>query len=117
MALFNFLTGKGRVRVPLTPDEAREQGSTMVHRREWVCECGSALRIRSKDPHPDGISNFVPYPNEHKLGGHSQIPPIFLTWNGLAEERGWKTDPVQCPACQRGLSRNDYKQGRRLGHL
>lgn len=117
MAFFNFLRGQGIVRTPITPEEARERGDAMQYRREWQCACGTQLKIRAREPHFDGPSNFVPYPVGHNLAGHSQLQPRFLTWNGMAEERGWKTDPIQCPACQKGLSLKDYKEGRRKGLL
>lgn len=117
MAMFNFLRGKGRVRVPLTPDEAREQGSKMPFRREWECACGATLKIRAEEDRQEGHSNYVPFPSGHPLEGHSQIRTISLNWNGLAEERGWGTDPVKCPACRAGMSVKEYKEAKRTGNL
>lgn len=114
MAFLNFRRKKGTVRVPLTPEEARERGSRMQYRREWECGCGARLAIRAKDDRMDGASNFAPFPEGHKHEGHSQILSGQLSWNGMAEERGWQTgEVVKCPACQAGVSLSDYKATKR----
>lgn len=117
MAFWNFLSGKGTVRVPLTPEEAREQGMKFVYRRVWECSCGAILRIRAKDSRREGPSNYEPFPENHPRAGHSQILSSQLTWNGLAEERGWLTDPIKCPACRLGMSRAEFKEAKREGAL
>lgn len=117
MAFWNFHTKQGTVRTPLTPEEARERGSVMRHQREWECSCGAKLRIRARDSRSEGASNFVPFPKGHKYVGHSQIPTTFLSWNGMAVERGWSTDPVKCPACVRGMPLKEYKHRKRSGKL
>ena len=100
------------VSVPLTPEETRTvQG--FDHRREWKCFCGNRLAIRSRDPHLDEPSNARFRPATVTGEMHATLQPNQLTWKGLAEERGWKTDPVTCPACQRGLSKSAYRDLKR----
>ena len=103
--------------VPLTLTEAREAARTFGFRRLWICACGATLTIRAKEDRPEGPTNFRPYPPTHRSAGHTQVASTFLTWNGLAEERGWLSDPVRCPACRVGLSREAYRQARREGRL
>lgn len=112
-----FRRSTGTVRTPLTPAEARSAGSTFLYRREWQCACGAQLRIRTREERADGPSNFHPYPAGHKLAGHSRLPANELTWAGLAVERGWRVEPVRCPACQQGLTASDYRVARRQGAL
>lgn len=108
-----FLPAKPRTL--LTPQETRDAAVTFQFWREWACSrCHARLKIRTRAPREDGPSNFVMYPKGHLLAGHSQVPADQLNWNGLAEEREWKTDPVVCPACRRGLTVTDYKAQRRL---
>lgn len=68
----------------------------------WTCSCGAALRIRCRVDRHEGPSNFVVWPveSDDPKYGHSMIPAMALNWNGLAEERGWRTNPIQCPNCQ-----------------
>jgi hypothetical protein len=93
---------------PLTPGETAAAKAAFEYRRVWTCPCGAQLRIRAREARADGPSNFRMGP-----GGHAVLPSSDLTWNGLAEERGWQTDPVCCPACQRGMSVAAYKDARR----
>ena len=83
----------------------------------WTCRCGAELKIRAREDRSNGPSNFVAYGIESLRKGHSKIKSSDLTWDGLAEERGWKTQPVECPACQRGLSVEEYKRLKREGLL
>lgn len=109
MPMWNFLSKRGTVRTPLTPQEARETGATMQYRRQWECGCGARLSIRAKDSRRDGPSNYVASP-----AGHSVVPAGQLTWNGMAEERGWQTgEVIRCPACRQGMTVHEYKQMRR----
>lgn len=106
--------------VPLTPEEVRIVGKEFRYGRIWRCsgrDCKAELKIKAKANRANGPSNFVPYPVGHKLAGHSQVPTMDLTWNGLAEERGWLTNPVVCPACRHGLTVLEFKQAKREGRL
>jgi hypothetical protein len=105
---------KTATRVALTPDELRAAKKTYVYRRTWKCHCGAELTIRARHERPEGPSNFETHPS---LRGHSLRPSHALTWNGLAHERGWTTSPVECPACQRGLTIEQYKKLRRNGSI
>jgi hypothetical protein len=111
-------------KIPLTPAETRAAARTFQFRRTWTCanpvmvdgvkaQCGATLTIRARADRAEGPSNFVPYPTGHRYAGHSALPSDALTWNGLAAERGWETDPVTCRACQAGLTVDEYKQARR----
>lgn len=97
------------VSVPITSEEVRAVGKEFEFRHAWRCGCGATLKIRARENRSTGASNFMPWPAGHPYAGHSQLPSSALTWAGLAEERGWKVDPVECPACQRNLSRAQYK--------
>lgn len=114
MAVWDFL-GKSAdfVRNPLTPQEARSARRTFQFRQNWQCKCGAELTIRAKEDRSSGPSNFVPYPEGHRHEGHSQVMSGALTWDGLAEERGWQTRPTKCPACVAGVSVAKYKELRR----
>lgn len=108
----------GRVVVPLTPVEVARAGVTLLFSRSWLCAfCGAQMRIRAREDRQGGPSNFTAYPPNYpieKLRGHATLGSEFLTWNGLAEERGWQTTPkVKCPACVRGMTREEYKRSRR----
>ncbi len=104
--------GTAVVSTPLTPEEAREiQG--FGYRREWRCGCGARLAIRSRAPHEDHVGPNI----EIKQDGHATLQPHQMTWAGLVKERGWNTDPVECPACKLGLSVPHYKDLRRSGLL
>jgi len=107
----------GGMRIPITPVEAQRAGRAFQHRREWDCPCGAQLKIRGREDRSSGPSNFQPFPVGHAYAGHSQVSSGALSWNGLAEERGWKTDPVKCPACQHGVSVEGYRQARRDGTI
>lgn len=112
----DVLRGKplpGSIRMELTPAQAEAIGRTFEFKRVWTCGCGAQLKVRARDDRADGPSNFVPYPGGHPLFGHSMVKSALLTWNGLAEERGWKTEPIACPACQAGMPLADYKQAKR----
>ena len=114
MGLWDFLKETqppAPIHVPLTPEEARTV-TGFGHKREWFCGCGARLAIRSREAHPDEPSNC-----RLKRDGHADQQPHALTWNGLAHERGWQTDPVTCPACQLQLSRARYKELKRSHSL
>lgn len=103
---------------PLTPEEARHAARTFSHRRTWVCRCGATLTVRARDSRADGPSNYQVCPPDFpivRMRGHSLLPSGDLTWNGLAAERGWESDPVRCPACQRGMTVSDYRVAKRAG--
>lgn len=100
-------------RVPITRGEAARVGATMQFGRTWQCRCGAVIRIRARVDRADGPSNFAAYPPGHRLAGHSRIPSDLLSWAGMLEERGWKSQPVTCPACQAGLSVEKFKAMRR----
>jgi hypothetical protein len=105
-------------RIPLTRSEAQEVGKRFEFIRAWKCGgrgCPAQLVIRTREDREDGPSNFVPFPRGHKSEGHSQVDSINLTWNGLAEERGWKVraDRIVCPACQRGMDLPTFREVRR----
>lgn len=72
------------------------------------------LRIRCRENRPDGPSNYVVDADGSRRSGHATVPTHQLTWNGMAEERGWSTDPVRCPACLAGLTVDAFKRQRRL---
>ena len=95
-------------RTPLTPDEARYAARVFQFVKDFECGCGAHLKIRTKEDRSSGPSNFQP-----DAQGHSKVPSGLLTWDGLAEERGWKVRPTMCPACQRGLTVDQYKRLRR----
>lgn len=118
-------------RMPLTPAETASATRPFRFHHTWLCPCGARLTIRSREARLDGASNFEGVHTWETIRaartrgqivteaalGHSILLPQFLTWNGLAEERGWQIDPVRCPACQRGMSVAAYKQVRRHGRL
>jgi hypothetical protein len=106
-----------RVTLPNHPPPLDYPKPPLKHVRTFVCDCNATMRIRSRDARDDGPSNFVAFPPAHPRKGHAQQPSGVLNWAGLAEERGWKTDPVQCPACQRGMTVADYKKAKKLGRL
>jgi len=130
--MFNFFrkSGTGATAAvqqvtPITPVEVRDLSGTMKYHVTWVCtgpKCTigkpghepkkATITIHARDERPDGPSNFVAV-----KGGHSKLPSSDLTWNGLIEERGWKSNPVLCPACQRGMTIREYKEHRRKGGL
>lgn len=117
--LFDFFRPsgkKGMTVTPLTSEEVRDYAEKFKFVRTFTCgmkTCTAQLRLRCRENRGDGPSNFVPYPPNHKSAGHSQIPSALLNWNGLVEERGWTSDPVRCPACQRGMTVAQYKAARR----
>lgn len=91
---------------------------------EWTCEGACAqnlqptkLRIRARQDRAAGPSNFEAYPKRHRFAGTSKLPSHELTWNGLAEERGWQTTPkVLCPACLEGaVSVEEYRAAVKAG--
>lgn len=96
MGLLDWVKGKsGKVSLPIRKEVARELGG-FDYKSTWTCyKCLSNLRIRARVDRADGPSNFVALPN-----GHSKLPAHELNWNGLAEERGWLTDPPTCPKCK-----------------
>jgi len=97
-------------RTPLSPEVLGELSATMKYKKEWRCGCGANLRIRSKAAHSNKGSNYTVYPVGHAKTGQSMIPPEQLTWDGLAEERGWIVgEETVCPACQMGMSVEEYK--------
>lgn len=99
----------------LTPEQVAARGEKMIHVHEWNCGCGAKLKIRSRDPRGPEESNFQLFPEGHIYEGHSILPAHLLNWKGLAEERGWQVSPVQCPACQRGMTMKQYKAHKALG--
>ncbi len=105
--------GARRVRLAIPAEHVETITRRFLFAHEWICACGATLRIRSKEDRSTGPSNFVAFPAGHKLAGHSQVPSGGLTWDGMAEERGWQTRGTKCPACLAGLSVADYKQTRR----
>lgn len=81
------------------------------HARAFTCatcasneeQSAASIRVRSREPRAEGASNYAP-----------GVPSGDLNWLGLLEERGWRTSPhVVCPACQAGLSLQDFKDTRR----
>ena len=100
----------GRVRLPLKPEVVEEVAKSFSYRKEWKCECGANLRIRSRADHSDKASNYTTYPADHPRAGQSIVPPALLTWDGLAEERGWIVGAqTVCPACQAGMTIAEYR--------
>jgi len=93
--------------------------------KEWICACGATLRIFADKDRGEGPSNFegvhtaksVEKYNIHpRYIGHSIVSSGLLNWAGLAEERGWKVEPlVECPACQKNMTVNEFKEARRKG--
>jgi hypothetical protein len=96
---------------PSTLKQPNTTSSEFSYFSEWKCNCGAKLKVRSKNDRNGGSSNFTgTFPAGHPKAGHSVTPTEALTWNGLAEERGWKTHPTPvCPACQRAISVTDYR--------
>ena len=82
---------------------------SMAYRRTWACGCGATMTIRAREDRRAGPSNYAAYQVGHPLAGHAQLPSSSLTWNGLLEERGWRAEPVTCPACLAGMSVRAYK--------
>ncbi len=110
MGVMNWLrrtVQTGTVRIPLTPQEARDSGRAFAYQRDWVCRCGARLRIRAREDRDGGASNFESHLTR---GGHATRASHELTWDGLAAERGWRTDPVTCPACHRGMTVAAYRR-------
>jgi hypothetical protein len=109
----------------------------MRYSKEWVCQScpndpsegisPAKLVIRGNKDRDHGRSNFegvhtTETVNKYKLGeryvGHSIVPSGDLNWDGLAEERNWILYPhVKCPACQKNMSVDEYKDARRNGLL
>lgn len=122
MSWFDFLKGADhgdpKVSIPLTPEEVRHAARTFQFRRTFVCsQCKCELTIRAREDRSSGPSNYRVYPETHRSAGHSVVPSGALTWRGLAEERGWKLDPIVCPACQEGVSVDEYKRLKREGRI
>lgn len=112
--------------VPLTPAETRAIKASMAYRRAWTCTCGAQLRIRARETRADGPSNYQGVHTAQSVRassvpasfiGHSIVAHGDLNWSGLAEEQGWQTDPIRCPACQRRLTVSAFKDARRAGLL
>lgn len=77
--------------------------------KQWNCQCGAQLRIKSTTSRDEGASNFVP-----TRSGHATLPSGELNWAGLANERGWKPEQDRmCPACQAGVDLATFKRLRR----
>lgn len=126
------------VRTPLTRTEAATKPG-FVHVRVWTCTghgCNAAppgtparpaqLTLRRREDLPDWPSNFGGVHTAESVRkarlharqiGHSIVPSETLNWNGLAEERGWTTAPVRCPACQAGVSVAEFRAARRAAAL
>lgn len=77
--------------------------------KQWNCQCGAQLRIKSTTSRTEDASNFVP-----TRSGHATLPSSELNWAGLANERGWKPEQDRmCPACQAGVDLATFKRLRR----
>lgn len=98
-----------RLRLQLPKESVEEVlGKSMRYRAKWTCtgpcalreEGPNCLKIRCKDDRPSGVSNFVVDrdPKSPRFG-HATLQSHLLNWNGMAEERGWETNPVMCPNC------------------
>jgi len=104
---------------PLTPQEVAQAAKSFKFRKVWTCTGNHpdrpvTLTIRSRQPRSDRPTNFVAFPDGHENAGHSVMPAWALTWDGMAEERGWQTIPdVKCPACVAGMALRDFKAKRR----
>ena len=107
MSVFDYFNKK-----PLTSDEVRELKGFDFKREFFCSKCRARLSIRSRDERDDGPSNFSHFPYPHKLAGHATLPAHLLNWKGLVEERGWKVEPVVCPACQKGVSVREFRLGK-----
>jgi len=116
MAFFDFLRRRigqaPSVITPLTPDEVRTSAAKFQHVRTWRCGCGAQLRIRSVEPRAEA-SNWAGDAPDRYGQRHSVVPAGLLSWEGLANERGWETTPTRCPACQAGLPLAVFKAQRR----
>lgn len=111
----DVVTAPVRASIAIPADKVDEVAGGMQFRREWFCICGARLAIRARQNRADGPSNFTPWPDGHPLAGHSQVRSEDLTWNGLAEERGWAIGEqiCACPACQCNMTVPEFKQARR----
>lgn len=116
MGLWDRLRPSGTIKTPLTPAEVEQMAPTLPFVRDWFCvKCNSRLRIRSEANREDGPSNFVMHPPGHPLAGHATLSSGELTWNGMAEERGWHVrGKTVCPACRRGLTVEQYQLKRQM---
>lgn len=102
------ITPEGKVSLPITREVVEKFEKPFKYVREWTCGCGNNLRIRARDHREDGPSNFKKDVNGRVTLSHGE-----LNWNGLAEEKGWNVNPVQCPACIAGMSTEEYKMNNR----
>lgn len=130
MAKFPFIgrlvrrNGKMSAPIPQHLVQDLAKSSKFKDFRVWTCACGATLKIRATFDRGDGPSNFEGFHDELSVEkynlpknrvGHSIVSNGKLNWNGKAEEVGWNTNPIQCPACKLGLSVQDYKEKRRAG--
>lgn len=96
----------------------------------WKCvSCSAQITIRSQKSRGSETSNFqgVYTPelcaklNVHRrFIGHSIVPSGDLNWNGLLEERNWihlGDNKAKCPACQKGMTIEQFKAAKKAGLL
>jgi len=103
-----------RVHVPINKELMERVIEPLKYLKVWKCSCGIELKIRARAPRSESESNWQ---GVNELG-HSKLKSSDLNWNGLANERGWEVEPeVKCPACQRGLTIEDYKEMKRKSGL
>lgn len=116
-----------KVSLPIDKAKVEEVSGGMKFKRTWECEhCvalgadrPSRLSIRAREDRADGPSNYALETDGTKLNYmHATLPTQYLTWNGLAEERGWQVHPtVKCPPCQHNMSRDLFKRMVREGKI
>ena len=115
------------VSLPIDKAKVEEIAGGMPFKRTWECEhCmekgadkPSQLAIRARENREDGPSNYQLETDGTKINYmHATLPTHKLTWNGMAEERGWQVSPtVKCPACQHNMSRDLFKKMVREGKI
>jgi hypothetical protein len=116
MALFEFLWRRpGRVPsviTPLTSADVLASAEKFKFVHAWRCGCGAQLRIRTAEPRAVDSNWNGDRPDRHGQR-HSVVAAGLLSWDGLANERGWETNPTRCPACVAGLPLATFKAVRR----
>lgn len=125
--LTELFSSNGHISLPIDKSQVEELSGGMKYKRTWECEhCVDAgathparLAIRAREDRADGPSNYKLETDGTKINYmHATLPTHELTWNGMAEERGWQVHPtVKCPACQNKVSIKLYKQLVREGKI
>lgn len=127
--IFNLFGRKGKLTIPVQGqlmDDINSGKLPFNFSCIFTCACGANLKLRKREDRDYGPSNYKGVHTTltvQQFGlpqdriGHSIVPHGQLNWKGIAEENGWDTDPIKCPACKAGLSLEDYKEKVRTGQI